>query len=300
MADLHEIDPKDILPLAPQPRPLESLLSGAIGGMSLVLVGHPFDLVKVRLQTSTQFTSMQDAFRILLKREGIAGIYRGVTAPLIGVAPIVALSVWSYDTGCRLGRLLYPEQKDKYKTIVIGGAFSALPTSILQVPGDRIKTLLQVSNARSHANPIDQTIQIWRSGGWRSLYRGYWITLAREIPGSAIYFANYARGKEWFQERVKDERWLPVGVLISGGVAGTLNGIITLPIDVIKSRYQAAPDGTFSSAKEVACKLYHLEGPKALFRGVGPVLVRAFPANAACFGGIEAVRYAFKCLHDGR
>lgn len=299
MADLHEINPKDILPQAPAPRPLESLLSGAIGGMSLVLVGHPFDLVKVRLQTSTQFAGMRDAFQMLLRREGVPGIYRGVTAPLLGVAPIMALSIWSYDTGCRLGRLVYADAADKYKAIALGGAFSALPTSLLQVPGDRIKTLLQVSNARSHAGPVEKTLQVWRSGGWPSLYRGYWITLAREIPGSAIYFANYARARDCFQAHVTDERWLPVGVLLAGGVAGTLNGLLTLPIDVVKSRYQAAPDGAFGSAREVARRLAHLEGAGALLRGLGPVLVRAFPANAACFGGIESVRYAFKCLDGG-
>ena len=30
------------------------------------------------------------------------------------------------------------------------------------------------------------------------------------------------------------------------------------------------------------------EGPSALFRGFVPVMVRAFPANAACFVGYES------------
>jgi len=34
------------------------------------------------------------------------------------------------------------------------------------------------------------------------------------------------------------------------------------------------------------------EGPAALYRGIGPVMIRAFPANAACFLGVEAA-YAF-------
>jgi solute carrier family 25 carnitine/acylcarnitine transporter 20/29 len=290
MADLHEIRPSD---LKPSPRPAESLASGAVGGISLVLVGHPFDLVKVRLQTSTQFRGMHDAFRTLLAREGVAGIYRGVSAPLLGVAPIVAVSIWGYDTGCRVGQAVFPEANQRLAAITLGGALSALPTSLLQVPGDRIKTLMQVSNAPRHVSPLAQVRQVWANGGLRSLYRGYWITLAREIPGSAIYFSNYARGRQWFESFVRDERWQPAGVLLAGGFAGTLNGLLTLPADVIKSRYQAAPEGTFASAREVAVKLWKLEGPKALFRGLGPVLVRAFPANAACFGGIELVRHAF-------
>lgn len=30
-----------------------------------------------------------------------------------------------------------------------------------------------------------------------------------------------------------------------------------------------------------------MEGPFALFRGLTPVMIRAFPANAACFLGYE-------------
>lgn len=32
--------------------PIKSFLSGGFGGMSAVLVGHPFDLTKTRLQTA--------------------------------------------------------------------------------------------------------------------------------------------------------------------------------------------------------------------------------------------------------
>ena len=31
------------------------------------------------------------------------------------------------------------------------------------------------------------------------------------------------------------------------------------------------------------------QGPKGLLKGAGPVMTRAFPANACCFLGFEAV-----------
>ncbi len=269
----------------------ESLLAGAAGGISLVLVGHPFDLVKVRVQTSTAYASSADAFKTLLHQEGLTGVYRGVTAPLLGVAPIFAVNIWGYDQGRKLARH-FSVQED-WKVAAVGGAFSALPTSFLQVPGDRIKLRLQVSNAKHHASPVNEFKAILaESAGWTGLYRGYWITLAREIPGSAIYFSNYTWTRQELMQRAK----LPeaISILIAGGLAGTLNGILTLPIDTIKSRYQAAPEGTFSSARQVLQRLLAIEGPAALFRGLAPVIVRAFPANAACFSGIETIRYLAK------
>lgn len=319
MADLHEIRPKEIFKQKNlTPSTFESLTSGAIGGVSLVLVGHPLDLLKVRLQTGSsastlQFTSQQTpkmtrVFSNLIKSEGIIGIYRGVTAPLIGVAPIFAISIWGYDTGKTLAsNFLNLPQSDAF-VVACGGALSALPTSILQVPGDRVKLRLQVSDSRKHSNPFQETRKIWqegnqfynnRFGGFRSLYRGYLVTLAREIPGSAIYFSNYNYMRNLLTKKFEKMSMSPdtvtaFSILISGGMAGTLNGLITLPIDTIKSRFQAAPLTEFRSARHVAIELISKEGPSALFRGLGPVLLRAFPANAACFSGIELVRYLCK------
>jgi len=39
--------------------------------------------------------------------------------------------------------------------------------------------------------------------------------------------------------------------------------------------------------RDVFTKLYKEEGLTALYAGVTPVMLRAFPANAACFLGVE-------------
>ena len=42
--------------------------------------------------------------------------------------------------------------------------------------------------------------------------------------------------------------------------------------------------------RAVAMRLYREGGAKAFFRGFAPVLLRAFPANAACFFAMETSR----------
>ena len=61
-----------------------------------MLVGHPFDLVKVRLQTAEKgvYTGALDVAKKSLARDGFKGLYRGVSAPLIGVTPMFAVSFW--------------------------------------------------------------------------------------------------------------------------------------------------------------------------------------------------------------
>ena len=68
-----------------------SLVAGGVGGVCAVLVGHPFDLVKVRMQTAERgvYTGALDVVRKTVAREGLRrGLYAGVSAPLVGVTPM--------------------------------------------------------------------------------------------------------------------------------------------------------------------------------------------------------------------
>lgn len=55
---------------------LRSLAAGAVGGVCAVVVGHPFDLVKVRLQTAEKgvYTGAIDVVRKTIAREGLARV----------------------------------------------------------------------------------------------------------------------------------------------------------------------------------------------------------------------------------
>jgi solute carrier family 25 carnitine/acylcarnitine transporter 20/29 len=70
---------------------LRSFAAGGFGGVCAVIVGHPFDLVKVRLQTAEKgvYSSAVDVVRKSIARDGIRrGLYAGVSAPLVGVTPM--------------------------------------------------------------------------------------------------------------------------------------------------------------------------------------------------------------------
>jgi len=52
--------------------------------------------------------------------------------------------------------------------------------------------------------------------------------------------------------------------------------------------YFIAPDGTYpNGVRDVFRILIREEGVTALYKGITPVMLRAFPANAACFMGFE-------------
>jgi solute carrier family 25 carnitine/acylcarnitine transporter 20/29 len=49
-------------------------------------VGHPFDTVKVRLQTTdtSQFKGPLDCLLQTVRKEGFTGLYKGASPPLVG------------------------------------------------------------------------------------------------------------------------------------------------------------------------------------------------------------------------
>jgi solute carrier family 25 carnitine/acylcarnitine transporter 20/29 len=70
---------------------LRSFVAGGFGGICAVVVGHPFDLVKVRLQTAEKgvYSSALDVVRKSVAKDGLRqGLYAGVSAPLVGVTPM--------------------------------------------------------------------------------------------------------------------------------------------------------------------------------------------------------------------
>ena len=76
---------------------LRALAAGGVGGICAVVVGHPFDLVKVRLQTAEKgvYSGAMDVVRRTIAREGLArGLYAGVSAPLVGVTPMCKSRSW--------------------------------------------------------------------------------------------------------------------------------------------------------------------------------------------------------------
>jgi len=236
---------------------LKSFLSGGFGGVSLVLAGHPLDLIKVRLQTSNQYSGTLDCMKSILKQDGARGLYRGMTAPLIGVTPIFAICFWGYGLGKQISRNLWNTEKDETLSLTqlaFAGGFSALPTTLIMAPSERIKCLLQVQQSQANSQtkfkgPLDVMKHLLKEGGVKSLFRGTGATLLRDVPGSVAYFWTYEFLKRSLSSNQTEIS--PLAVLFAGGMAGIANWTLAIPADVLKSRLQTAPEGTYTGVRDV-------------------------------------------------
>ncbi|KAJ8083809.1 carnitine transporter [Marasmius tenuissimus] len=279
---------------------VKAFVAGGFGGVCAVLVGHPFDLTKTRLQTAPAgtYTGALDVVKKALARDGVSGMYRGIVPPLIGVTPIFAVSFWAYDASKQLIRALTPNRKSENLStaeLAAAGFLSAIPTTAITAPVERAKVLLQVQgqggSEQKYKGVLDVMKHLYKEGGVRSIFRGAGATVLRDGPGSAAYFAAYEVTKKALTPAGSSPSELNLSAIIfAGGTAGVAMWALAIPPDVIKSRIQSAPTGTYSGFMDCARKTIAQDGMAALFKGFGPAMARAFPANAATFLGVEASR----------
>jgi len=173
--------------------------------------------------------------------------------------------------------------------------------TLITAPFERVKIILQIQGQKQlgpgekpkYSGGLDVVRQLMKEGGIRSVYRGSVMTLARDGPGSAAYFATYEILKRSLTP--KDETGKPgklslTAVMAAGGAAGVAMWIPVFPVDTVKSRLQSA-EGNLSIMGTVR-QLYGKGGLRAFFPGMGPAMARAVPANAATFLGVEIAHMA--------
>ncbi|PKX94915.1 carnitine:acyl carnitine antiporter [Aspergillus novofumigatus IBT 16806] len=237
-----------------------------------------------------------DVVKRTIAREGLArGLYAGVSAPLVGVTPMFAVSFWGYDVGktlvSRFSNVRMENNTPQYTIAQISAAgfFSAIPMTLITAPFERVKVLLQIQGQNppppgqkpKYSGGLDVVRQLYKEGGIRSVFRGSAMTLARDGPGSAAYFAAY----EYIKRKLtpKDEH-------------GNVTGALSMPAVLAAGGAAECPGkptigGTIRS-------VYASGGFKAFFPGFGPALARAVPANAATFAGVELAHQFMKKLFD--
>ena len=243
---------------------LKGVISGGCGGICLVLAGHPFDLVKTRLQTAPPGAypaGAMDVVRASLREGGARALFRGMSAPLMGVTPIFAICIWAYGVGKDVVRAATGARQDSELSLLhigVAGALSAVPTTAVMAPGERIKVLLLVPRAPGlppYTGPGDVVRQLVRAEGVGSLFRGSAITLLRDGVGSFAYFGAYEGIKRYTDsssssgggggaDAAAGGKAAPpsvLSVLAGGSAAGIANWLVALPCVQAGGRFCAAP-----------------------------------------------------------
>lgn len=245
---LPVVEKKSAKMSAKQPGPLKSFFAGGGGGICLVLVGHPLDTIKVKLQTmelvpgkAPPYSGVLDCARKTIAEHGPRGLYAGVMAPLAGVTPMYALCFFGYGVGKSIfcDDDAFDQKNPKLLQIGLAGATSAAFTTPILAPGERAKCALQVQSAQNpeFEGAIDFFKKTYAKEGLTSCLRGFTSTFARDATASFFYFSTYEFLKRQFT-RAEEQEPSVLATFMAGGFAGIMNWAGCIPIDTLKTRYQ--------------------------------------------------------------
>lgn len=130
----------------------KDLTAGTVGGTAQLVVGHPFDTIKVKLQSQPapvpgqppKYAGAMDAVRQTLTAEGPRGLYKGMGAPLATVALFNAVL---FSVRGQMEALLrsQPGAPLTVQQQIICGAGAGLAVSFLACPAELIKCRSVVS-----------------------------------------------------------------------------------------------------------------------------------------------------------
>lgn len=157
-------------------------------GCAGLLVGHPFDTVKVHLQTqdfrNPLYRGTYDCLKKIIQKDSFRGLYRGLSSPIASVSVLNAIIFGVYGNVQRR-----TSDPDSIRAHFFAGTAAGLSQSLICSPMELVKSRLQIQNvipnAVKHQNPWKCLSYIYKTEGRRGVFKGLGITVARDIPGNS-------------------------------------------------------------------------------------------------------------------
>ena len=113
---------------------------------------------------------------------------------------------------------------------------------IIRVPTEVVKQRAQALTSHSSLSAFKEILFARHESVLRGLYRGFGITITREIPFTMIQFPIYEAMKRWHARRVSKPKVNAFEAGICGCLAGGIAAAATTPLDVLKTRVVLAQE----------------------------------------------------------
>ncbi|KAL4905191.1 hypothetical protein BDW74DRAFT_20158 [Aspergillus multicolor] len=295
----------------PRPPYLHAMLAGGIGGTCGDMLMHSLDTVKTRQQGDPhippRYTSMTSSYATIYRQEGLLrGLYGGVTPALMGSFPgtLIFFGVYEFTK-----RKMLDAGINANVAYLSGGFFADLAASVVYVPSEVAKTRLQLQgrynnpyfkSGYNYRSTADAFRTIVHQEGFSALFYGYKATIYRDLPFSALQFAFYEQEQRLAKEWV-GSRDIGLGLEIFTAVtAGGMAGVLTCPMDVVKTRVQTQqnpPEPSAAPAPKPSVEQKSKSGIQSQSRSISTTAPAASPAppgalrldNSSFFTGLKMI-----------
>ncbi|KAK9452949.1 mitochondrial substrate carrier family protein L [Dipodascopsis uninucleata] len=284
-----------VTPQAAEHNRYVGFVAGVFSGVTKLVVGHPFDTIKVRLQTSpkSHFAGPLDCFLKTVRGEGFRALYKGATPPLIGWMAMDSVQLGSLHNYRHLLKTTFYSDRDILPPIghAFAGLMAGCTVSFVAAPIEHVKARLQVqydAGSRVYTGPINCAMSLLKTAGIRGLYKGLFSTMVFRSYFFALW-GSYDILTRYMSENTAMSK--PAINFWAGGLSAQLFWLLAYPSDVVKQVIMTdnVTNPKYKRWSEAVVGVYRTRGIQGFFRGFVPSSIRAFPANAAALAMFELV-----------
>lgn len=262
-----------------------SVAMGTFSGVTCVVVGHPLDTIKVRMQTGATGPILR-------------GLFRGIVPPLLAVTPSWIGVFLAY------GAALKVVGSNDLGSVALAGGISGLAYSVVMCPFELVK----VNAQKSQVSTLEALRKVWRAAaegsgstsaaaaggsprilnGLKGMYRGMGSCVGRDVAQSAVY---YYCAESLNRSSRMNQAFGDATPLVAGACTGLAHSIAEFPFDTVKNRFQT--DLSLRRYSEVYAELRAPGVFPSVARALVPALTRAVLAHSVSFVAVQQLKARF-------
>lgn len=239
------------------------------------------------------FNGTFDAFAKIAKVEGVSSLWSGLSPTLVLAVPTTMIYFTTYEQ-LKAKFVKSSSNPAKYATIIslTSGGLARMVAVAVVSPVELIRTKMQAQ--KMPLIEVRKAVKITlKAEGVIGLWKGVGATLLRDVPFSSVYFPlyEYLRPRDTHLDYWNHFSHIFLASLVSGSIAGT----VTMPADVIKTRFQLelGETGIRMTSKQVIEEILSNHGRRGFFMGLVPRLLKVSPACAIMMSSYEICKNYF-------
>lgn len=285
-----------------------TMMAGALAGVMEHCVMYPVDCVKTRMQSLACEPQMVAAHRqgivssliTIMKEEGRFRPVQGVQAMALGAGPAHALYFATYEKMKEelLSRnKMYPDSVNH----MMAGATATVFHDAIMTPSEVVKQRMQMC-CSPYKSCLNCFTTVLRQEGIGAFYRSYGTALTMSIPFQSTQFMIYEAVQKITNPKKEHN---PLTHIISGGMAGAIASIVTMPLDVCKTLLNTQETQVLKKLnKDKITGMYHgmrtvykMAGFRGYFKGLKARVLYQFPATAISWVVYEFFKHYLSKAH---